>query len=212
MAQVKLILRESVPSLGEAGDLVGVKPGYARNYLIPQGKAIFASAHKVRELEHHKRVVAEKVAKEIKDLTATRDRLQQLEARGERPGRRGGQALRLRHQSPRSPSCSPKRASRSTVARSQLPEPIKEEGDHVGPGQAAQRPGRRGQARGGGRGVNRLFAGAPEDDDPGPSGRISLSVVLRARLSRIGSSTYRTDGVAWCRDRATQLRGSAAGS
>jgi large subunit ribosomal protein L9 len=78
MAQVKLILTESVPSLGEAGDLVGVKPGYARNYLVPQGKAIVASDAKVRELEHHKRVVAEKVALQLKDLNAARDRLQSL--------------------------------------------------------------------------------------------------------------------------------------
>jgi large subunit ribosomal protein L9 len=78
MAQVKLILTESVPSLGEAGDLVGVKPGYARNYLVPQGKAIVASEAKVRELEHHKRVVAEKVALQLKDLNAARDRLQNL--------------------------------------------------------------------------------------------------------------------------------------
>jgi large subunit ribosomal protein L9 len=78
MAQVKLILTESVPTLGEAGDLVGVKPGYARNYLVPQGKAIVASDAKVRELEHHKRVVAEKVALQLKDLNAARDRLQSL--------------------------------------------------------------------------------------------------------------------------------------
>jgi large subunit ribosomal protein L9 len=78
MAQVKLILTEPVPSLGEAGDLVGVKPGYARNYLVPQGKAIVASEAKVRELEHHKRVVAEKVALQLKDLNAARDRLQNL--------------------------------------------------------------------------------------------------------------------------------------
>jgi len=78
MAQVKLILTESVPSLGDAGDLVGVKPGYARNYLVPQGKAIVASDAKVRELEHHKRVVAEKVALQLKDLNAARDRLQSL--------------------------------------------------------------------------------------------------------------------------------------
>lgn len=78
MAQVKLILTESVPSLGEAGDLVRVKPGFARNYLVPQGKAIFASESKVRELEHHKRVVAEKVALQLKDLNAARDRLQGL--------------------------------------------------------------------------------------------------------------------------------------
>jgi len=76
---VKVILRESVPSLGEAGDVVGVKPGFARNFLIPQGKAIVASEARVRELEHHKRVVAEKVAREMKALESVRKRLESLE-------------------------------------------------------------------------------------------------------------------------------------
>jgi large subunit ribosomal protein L9 len=75
MAQVKLILRESVPSLGEAGDLVSVKPGYARNYLLPQGLALLATETRMREVEHHKRVVAEKVARELKSLGAVRDKL-----------------------------------------------------------------------------------------------------------------------------------------
>lgn len=79
MAQVKVILRESVQNLGEAGDLVSVKPGFARNYLVPQGKAIHATASKVNELEHHKRVVAERVARELKDLQALRDRIQSLQ-------------------------------------------------------------------------------------------------------------------------------------
>jgi len=78
MRSVKLILRESVHSLGEAGDVVRVKPGYARNYLLPEGKAILATESKVKQLEHHKRVVAEKVARELKDLRATKDRLEQL--------------------------------------------------------------------------------------------------------------------------------------
>ena len=78
MGQVKLILRESVPSLGEAGDLVSVKPGYARNYLIPQGKAIFATESNVQEFEHHKRVVAGKVAKELKELGAVKARIESL--------------------------------------------------------------------------------------------------------------------------------------
>ena len=78
MAQVKLILREDVPSLGEAGDLVTVKPGFARNYLVPQGKATVATEANVRELEHQKRVVAEKLAKELKDVEAVRDKLQAL--------------------------------------------------------------------------------------------------------------------------------------
>lgn len=49
--QMKLILKEDVPKLGESGDIVDVKPGYGRNYLIPQGKAIMASDGALRQLE-----------------------------------------------------------------------------------------------------------------------------------------------------------------
>jgi large subunit ribosomal protein L9 len=76
MDGVKLILRESVPSLGEAGELVTVKPGFARNFLLPQGKAILATEGNVRELEHKQRVVAAQVAKERKEHEALRDRIQ----------------------------------------------------------------------------------------------------------------------------------------
>jgi len=79
MGQVKLILREDVPKLGHAGEVVSVKPGYARNFLLPQGKAALASEAKVKELDHHKRLITEKVARELKDLSAARDRLEQLE-------------------------------------------------------------------------------------------------------------------------------------
>ncbi len=75
---IQVILREDIAKLGIAGDLVAVKPGYARNYLIPKGKAIFATAAKVKELEHHRRIIAENVAKHLKDLTAAKDRLEQL--------------------------------------------------------------------------------------------------------------------------------------
>jgi large subunit ribosomal protein L9 len=78
MRQVKVILRETVHGLGEAGDLVGVKVGYARNYLIPQGKALLATESKVRELDHHKRVVTEKAARNLNDLKALRDRLESV--------------------------------------------------------------------------------------------------------------------------------------
>jgi large subunit ribosomal protein L9 len=76
MRHVKLILTDSVAGLGEAGDLVDVKVGFARNFLLPKQKAILATESKVRELEHHKRVVTEKVAKEMKSLEAVRGRLQ----------------------------------------------------------------------------------------------------------------------------------------
>ena len=78
MRQVKVILREAVLGLGEAGDLVGVKVGYARNFLLPQGKALLATDSKVHELEHHKRVVMEKAARDLKDLKALCDRLESV--------------------------------------------------------------------------------------------------------------------------------------
>jgi len=70
MADVRVILREDVLKLGDAGDVVAVKPGYARNYLVPQGKALIATEAKVKQLEHEKRVIDEKLAKELKDLKA----------------------------------------------------------------------------------------------------------------------------------------------
>ena len=75
MAQIKLILKDDVANLGLAGDLVSVKPGYARNYLLPQGKAIPATESRMRELEHHRRIIAENVEKERRTLEAERSRL-----------------------------------------------------------------------------------------------------------------------------------------
>jgi large subunit ribosomal protein L9 len=92
MNSVKLILTASVHNLGEAGDVVSVKPGYARNYLLPQGKAIPATESRVKELEHHRRIVAEKAAKELKDL---RSRKEQLEALPLQVSARAGEGGRL---------------------------------------------------------------------------------------------------------------------
>ena len=75
MRNVQVILSEDVPSLGEAGELVNVKPGFARNYLIPQGKAIAATEASKRELEHQKRVIAEKVRREVELLEGERKKI-----------------------------------------------------------------------------------------------------------------------------------------
>ena len=78
MRSVRLILLEDVPGVGDAGGLVDVKVGHARNFLLPKGKAVLATESKIAELEHNRRVVTEKLAKELKDLGALRDRLQAL--------------------------------------------------------------------------------------------------------------------------------------
>lgn len=57
---MEVILREDVANLGTVGDVVKVKPGFARNYLLPRGLAIVADNRNVRVLEHQKRVVADK--------------------------------------------------------------------------------------------------------------------------------------------------------
>jgi large subunit ribosomal protein L9 len=75
MANVQVILREDVASLGHAGDLVNVKPGFARNFLIPQGKAIAATEASKRELAHQQRVIAEKVRREVEALEAERKKI-----------------------------------------------------------------------------------------------------------------------------------------
>jgi large subunit ribosomal protein L9 len=75
MRSVQVILREDVASLGHAGELVNVKPGFARNYLIPQGKAIVATEASKRELEHQQRVIAERVRREVEQLEAERKKI-----------------------------------------------------------------------------------------------------------------------------------------
>ena len=75
MRNVQVILREDVQSLGQAGELVAVKPGFAFNYLIPQGKAIAATEASKRELEHQRRVITEKVRRELELLEGERKKI-----------------------------------------------------------------------------------------------------------------------------------------
>jgi large subunit ribosomal protein L9 len=132
MRQVKVILSESVQGLGEAGDLVGVKVGYARNYLLPQGKALLATESKVRELEHHKRVVTEKAARDLNDLKALRDRLEsvalEVTARVGEEGKLFG-SVTTAHIA----ELLAKKGYKVDRRKIQLSEPLREIGDHIVP-------------------------------------------------------------------------------
>jgi len=76
---MELILKETIDSLGREGDIVKVKPGFGRNYLLPQGKAILATAANLASLEKNKAVIqarleeerkkAEKVFKKLSGVT-----------------------------------------------------------------------------------------------------------------------------------------------
>jgi len=63
---MKVILQQSMPSLGKAGNLVKVNDGYARNFLIPKGLAIDADEKNIKLFEHEKNNILRKAAKEHK--------------------------------------------------------------------------------------------------------------------------------------------------
>lgn len=67
---MKVILRKQYDQLGKIGDLVDVKDGYARNFLIPRQIAYLATAGNIRALEEEKKQVAKKEAKELETAQA----------------------------------------------------------------------------------------------------------------------------------------------
>ena len=87
---MRIILREEVPNLGKGGEVVSVKPGYGRNFLIPQGLAVLATERNVRQVEHHKKVIAARNAKLQKDAQSVADKLASLSVRIERQTGEGG--------------------------------------------------------------------------------------------------------------------------
>lgn len=66
---MQVILTQDVDNLGKAGELVSVKPGYGRNYLVPNGFAVSATVRNKNRLEHEKALIERKVAKERASAT-----------------------------------------------------------------------------------------------------------------------------------------------
>src|SRR5271154_1879666 len=81
---MQIILKEDIHALGKSGELVNVKPGFGRNYLIPQGLAIAATAGNIKQIEHEKKLISAKNAKLLKDAQAVADRLAAIEVQIER--------------------------------------------------------------------------------------------------------------------------------
>jgi len=73
---MEIILLEKVQNLGDLGDLVDVKAGYARNYLIPQGKATFATEQNKSEFEQRRKELEKSAASR---LDSARSRAQQMD-------------------------------------------------------------------------------------------------------------------------------------
>jgi len=75
---MEVILREDVANLGAMGDVVKVKPGYARNYLLPRGMAVEASRRNLASLEHEKVLIGVKRERERKVARTEADKLDGL--------------------------------------------------------------------------------------------------------------------------------------
>ncbi|MGK0361193.1 MAG: large subunit ribosomal protein L9 [Bradymonadia bacterium] len=58
---MQIILREEIAHLGDVGDVVNVKSGYARNFLLPRGLAVLANERQVKRVEHEKRLISKKI-------------------------------------------------------------------------------------------------------------------------------------------------------
>ena len=75
---MKVILKQDIPSLGRAGDLVKVNDGYARNMLIPKGLAVEADDKNIKALEFQKKQLLQKAQKEKAAATELADRLSEI--------------------------------------------------------------------------------------------------------------------------------------
>jgi large subunit ribosomal protein L9 len=75
---MQVILRDDMDNLGKSGEVVNVKEGYARNFLLPRGHAIKATAGDIARVEHEKRVIAARTAKLAKEAQAEADNLSQV--------------------------------------------------------------------------------------------------------------------------------------
>lgn len=73
---MKLILKEEVAHLGSAGELVEVKAGYGRNYLLPQGKAVLATEAALKQVEQLKADARRKADQAIEEAKELANRLQ----------------------------------------------------------------------------------------------------------------------------------------
>jgi large subunit ribosomal protein L9 len=78
---VKVILRQDVPNLGEAGDVKQVAPGYFRNFLLPRGMAVEASEGQLKALRATSKVKATKVSKSQEKAQGLAGRLSTLDLR-----------------------------------------------------------------------------------------------------------------------------------
>jgi large subunit ribosomal protein L9 len=88
---MKVVLRQDVPKLGEAGTVQNVSGGYARNYLVPNGLAVYATEGELKMAAHNQAVKDRKVARQEEQLRSLAEKIEgqklSFEARAGENGR-----------------------------------------------------------------------------------------------------------------------------
>lgn len=78
---MKVILKQDVDQVGRAGQVVEVSAGFSRNFLIPRGLAVPASARTLAQVEHRKRVVADQLSRARRAALSLKERLETVSVR-----------------------------------------------------------------------------------------------------------------------------------
>ncbi len=76
---MKVILKEDIPNLGKAGQIIKVKNGYARNFLLPKGLALLADEKNMKLLEYQKKKIEEEAKKKRQDSESIAQRLSEIQ-------------------------------------------------------------------------------------------------------------------------------------
>lgn len=93
MANAQVILKEKIEGLGAEADVVKVRAGYARNYLVPQGKAFEATRANLRHVENLKATRAKREAAELEEAQALASKIAKLRPKFTLEVGQGGRAF-----------------------------------------------------------------------------------------------------------------------
>jgi large subunit ribosomal protein L9 len=72
---MEVILKEDIVNLGKIGEVVRVRDGYARNYLLPRGLVLIANKKNLKTYEHHKKIVSDQKQKFVRQAQSVADQL-----------------------------------------------------------------------------------------------------------------------------------------
>ena len=72
---MEVILKEDIVNLGKIGEIVRVRDGYARNYLLPRGLVLEANQKNMKTFEHHKKIVGDQKQKIVRQAQSVGDQL-----------------------------------------------------------------------------------------------------------------------------------------